>query len=685
MMVRAPSYPPVEPRPEDVEFGGGTVRYADPYRWLEEDADGDVLAWQSAQDDLARSHLTSLPRYEEFLAKLGAAGESEELIVPNFAGGRYVRRFVPERQDLAVVELSETLTGTGRRVVDLNAMRTNEPLQIAAYALSNSGKFAVFAHSAGGREKPIVRLIEVETGRVLSEGLPNERLMNFTWLPDDSGYFYMSSDAADTRTGKTLYRVRIDRPAEAKLEDVEPSHSYVRPVVAADNRHVLLFVNHLAPRPEFILDTQGDGAWRPFLRDEPGLFRGAVVGDRFFAITDDRAPRGRLVSIPLATPSERETWTEVIPPFANVLAEVIAVGDRAVVLDYVDTYSRLRVYDSKGALEGEIGLPGKGLVNRTGGFYSFFNVTNSMLPGEGDQFNFLFSTPTTSPAFYTANAGTRELVQLTEPRRTLDAQVFDFSAISEDGAQVPYHVIAHSDLDLTTPHPTVITGYGGYNIAVLPGWFGDRWATWIEAGGVLVVSHLRGGGELGSNWWEQGRLEHKQNSFNDVYATANDLIARGITTARQLGVTGGSNGGLMAAAAAVQRPALFGASCPEVPLTDLLARQRDPFTMAASMDYGDPSDPTLAQVIQRWSPYQNVVDGVDYPATLIACGANDPRCPPWHGRKLAARMQKANAGPRPILLRIRANAGHGAIGHDDQMRQSAEVLAFFAEYLGLKT
>jgi prolyl oligopeptidase len=676
-------YPSAEARPEIVEFGGGSVRYVDPLRWLEEDANSGVLDWQEAQDELARVHLTGLPRYEEFLTKLQSMGASEDVILPAFTAGRYIRRFVPEGQDLEVVELSDSPTGPGQRVVDLNAMRTNEPLQMAGYALSNNGKMAVFAHTAGWRVKPIVQLVEVQTGKILSQGLPSERLSTFTWLPDDSGFFYMSMDPADISAGKTLFRVLVDCPQMAKVEEVKPSHFYVRPVVAADKRHVLLFANHLAPKPEFILDTQGAATWQPFLKDVKGIFRGDIVGKHFFAITDDGAPRGRMVAIPLATPTQRETWQEVIPPSVNVLANVLAVGERAIVLDYVDTYSRLRVFDKDGELEGEIELPGKGLVNRTGSFFSFFNVTNTMLRGRADHIDFLFATPSVSPAHYTADVGTRALVQLSPPERTLDAQVLDCKALSNDGAEVVYHVIARSDLDLSKPHPTVITGYGGFNVAVLPGWFGNRWAAWIEAGGIFVLSHLRGGGEFGSTWWEQGRLAHKQNTFNDMFATAEDLIARGITTSRQLGVTGGSNGGVMAAVAAVQRPDLFRASSPEAPVTDVLGRWRDPFTMAATLDYGDPSDPAMAELLYGWSPYQNVEVGVDYPAMLIDCGANDPRCPPWHGRKLAARMQEASSSALPILLRVRAGAGHGAVGHEDQTRQSAEVLAFFAEYLGL--
>ena len=178
-------------------------------------------------------------------------------------------------------------------------------------------------------------------------------------------------------------------------------------------------------------------------------------------------------------------------------------------------------------------------------------------------------------------------------------------------------------------------------------------------------------------------MKLKQNSFNDVFAVAEDIIARGIATADRLGVIGGSNGGVMAAAVAVQRPDLFRASVPQVPISDILARVRDPITMVSTLDYGDPSDPEMAAIHFAWSPYQNIRDGVAYPAMLIDCGSNDPRCPPWHGRKLAARLQQASSNEHPVLLRVRAEAGHGPVGQEQRRRQSAEVLAFLADELGM--
>lgn len=672
------AYPKAEPRPEPVSFGGGKTQYNDPFRWLEEDADETVAAWQKAQDDFTQSYLRDLPAYSAFAEKLAAMGPSDsDLTVPVFAGERWFIKSVPPGQDLQVVEVSDTPTGPGRRIVDMNAMRTDEPLQLLHFLPSPDGRKALVGWAAGGREEPTIQVIDVDTGKVLVDGVPQKRLGFAAWLPDNSGLLYLAIAEG------ALFRLDLDKPTAPARVPLELRHPVALPKTSADGRHVLLVVDHLAPRPDYILDTKGDGQWRTFLKDVPGVFRGDVVGDNYIAITDDGAPLGRLVSIPLATPTQRETWKEIVPASENVLATVVATGDRAVLLDWVDTYARLRVYDKNGRLEGEIALPGRGAVNAFNSNFGAFNMIDLIARAGEDQISFIFSTFGQSAALYTANATTRKVTQLTKPKLQIDVQVRDLECRSADGARVIYHVVARSDLDLSKPQPSVIHGYGGFNVAVMPAWSGNMWAPWIEAGGVFVQTHLRGGGDFGTPWWEQGRMRLKQNSFNDVFAIAEDLIARGITTPKQLGVTGGSNGGVMAAAVAVQRPDLFGASVPQVLISDVLARVRDPITMVSSLDYGDPADAEMAEVINKWSPYQGVRNDIAYPATLFDCGANDPRCPPWHGRKIAARMQQASSSNSPILLRVRAGAGHGAVGKADQNQQATEVLAFFAEHLGL--
>lgn len=682
-MTDAPlAYPATEQRPETVRFGA--ISYTDAFRWLEEDADAAVAEWQRAQDGLAQAYLAGLPMSDGFAHRIAAIGETDDITIPTFAGGRWFRRYVPENENLAVVEVSDTPTGPGRRLIDLNAMRAGEPLHLATFIPSPDGRKAIFCWTAGGREEPDVQLLDTDTGAILVDGLPHRKPQNFAWLPDSSGFIYLALDAA-LAGEPPLHRVTLAAPTEVTAEDVSVDHPVARPIPSADRRHIVLALDHLAPRLDYILDTKGDAGWQPFLKGIPGIFRGDVLGDRFLAITDDDAPRGRLVSIPLATPTQRETWQEIVPASDNVLAFIMVTGDRAVLLDWVDTYSRLRVIGRDGTIEGEIALPGRGMVNSFGANMVLPTMLDPIARGADGEILFVFSTFGQSAALYSANLATREIKQLSEPKYRLDVQALNLECRSADGARVLYHAVARTDLDLSKPQPTIITGYGGFNVTVAPGWLGTQWAAWIEAGGVVALAHLRGGGEHGTPWFEQGRMKLKQNSFNDVHAIAEDLIARGITASDRLGVTGGSNGGVMASAVAVQRPDLYRASVPVVPITDVLGRVRDPVTMVSSLDYGDPADPVMAEVIHGWSPYQNVRDAIAYPALLIDCGANDPRCPPWHGRKFAARVQQASTGDLPILLRVRADAGHGSVGKAQKIRMSADILAFFAEQLGLES
>jgi prolyl oligopeptidase len=673
-------YPKAECLPQPVVYGD--VSYEDAFRWLEEDTER-AVSWQTAQDVLTTTYLSSLPSYTAFSERLGALGDTSSVMTPKFAGGRWFSARVPDGEDLYVLEVAESASGPGRPIMDLNALSTGEPLKFDSFLPAPDGRKVVVGWSAAGRELENFQILDVDTGELLLERVPQKRVMNCAWLPNSTGLYYMGYDAAVSMTQGRIYLHLLGKTPPTQPEALDLRHPVARPMAAADGRYMLLYLDHLYPRPDFIKQLRDGGGWRPFLKDMPGMFRGDILGERFVAITDDSASRGRLVSIPLSTPMQRETWQELVPASDSVLVSVMIVGERIVLLDLVDTYARLRVLRPDGALEGEVALPGGGVVNTFGGPYSMVNMVDCLARAKADEILFVFSSPTESPALYSADVVKRSISRLTEPAVRLDARVHDRSGLSADATTVRFRVVARTGANLSIPAPTVIFGYGGFNVAFLPGWVGTMFAAWIQAGGVVVLAHLRGGGEFGSQWWQEGRLKCKQNTFNDVYAIAEEVIRSGISSPQQLAVLGGSNGGTMAAAAAVQRPDLFQATVPQVPITDVLGRLRDPISMASTLDYGDPLDPVMSKVLRAWSPYQNITDGVAYPSVLIDSGLNDPRCPPWHGRKFAARLQQASSSSRPVLLRVRAGAGHGAVGRGAQHLQEAETLAFLAEQLAL--
>ena len=277
-------------------------------------------------------------------------------------------------------------------------------------------------------------------------------------------------------------------------------------------------------------------------------------------------------------------------------------------------------------------------------------------PADGE-FTFVFSSLTRSPATYRYDIGQRRLHELTPPRVVRDDLVTEERhATAPDGHRVHYTLVHGADLDLASSHPTLLYGYGGWNISFVPGALGI-FTPFVEAGGVFVLTHLRSGGEYGSDFWHDGRFERKQHTFDDLYAAGEALITAGTTTREQLAVVGASNGGLLTGAAVTQRPDLFRVVVSMVPLYDMLKFQRDPYTATCILEYGDPNNPRDAAWLYAYSPYHNVREA-DYPATLIYCGTHDMRCWPWQSRKLAARLQAANTGQLPVLLRAAEDGGH---------------------------
>jgi prolyl oligopeptidase len=674
-------YPAADPAPTTRTFGD--VTFADPYAWLEEDSEP-VLAWQARQDALAASFLAALPGHAAFAARVAALSAGQDVLAPRFGGGRWFRSRVPDGEDLAVIEVSESPTGPGRRVFDLNTRRGAEAALISWFSPSPDGRSLAFACGNGGRREESLRVVDVANGEVIADGMAPGRGGSPAWLPDGRGFYYRADDRRSGAGGSVILRHVLGEPPATRPEPLDLGHPLAWPVSAAGGRYVLVYSDHLEPRPEFILDTRGDSGWRPFLKGVSGSFRGVVVGDRFIAITNDGAPRGRLVSIPLASPLERDTWRELLAGSENVLASLVAVGGRLLLVELVDTYARLRVLSADGAVEGEIALPGRGVVNTSSGINVAIAFMECVSVGAGDEVVFVFSSLTRSPALYRASVVRRTCEPLTEPATRLDALVSDCSARSADGTHIPYRVVRPRDGD-EHPRPTLVFVYGGFNVALVPGWPLPLLAAWVRSGGVLAIAHLRGGGELGPDWWRAGQLANKQNSFDDLYAVAEDMVARGVTTHAQLGVYGISSGGTVAAVAAVQRPGRFRAVAAQLPTTDQFGLVRDPISlMIAKMEDGDPDDATMSSVLRAWSPYQNVTDGVGYPAVLLDCGLDDPRCPAWHGRKLAARLQPATSSGRPVLLRARRNSGHRAVGDAAQVLQQTELLAFLANQLGLE-
>lgn len=407
-----------------------------------------------------------------------------------------------------------------------------------------------------------------------------------------------------------------------------------------------------------------------------------MLGERYIAVTDVGAPRGRLVAIALDSehPNDPASWQELLPESAATLRTVTPVGDLLYLTEFVDTYARIRIADRDGRVRGEVPLPERGAIVEMP-----FPLMTLVPRGHPDVFVFGFSSLTASTGIYSHAPGEAGIKTLKAPAVRLDnTAVEDRWAVSSDGARIPYHLVRRADVSADRPQPTLIYAYGGFNAALAPHFPGPM-AAFVAAGGVFVHAHLRGGAEFGRDWWEGGRLRNKQNCYQDLYAVAEHLIADRRATPQTLAVTGGSNGGLMAGVAVTQRPELWKAVVPRVPLLDLIGACRQAYgRMATVMEFADVDDPAEVRRLAMFSPYQLVRDGVEYPAVFIDAGDTDPRCPPWHSRKFIARLQAASSGRAPILMHVWENVGHGwATDKEISITENSEWLAFVLRELGV--
>ncbi|MBA3344724.1 MAG: S9 family peptidase [Gemmatimonadales bacterium] len=656
-MIEVPDYP-TTPIIDVVDHLHGQA-IVDPYRWLEDGDSAETRAWTERQNSLTQSYLAGATGREAIRRRLDELLAIGAVSVPAPARGRYFYQRREGRQNQPVLYARVGANGAERVVLDPNGLDSGGTTALDWYYPSDDGRLLAYGLSENGSEQSVLHLLEVDSGRILGDRIAHTRAAELAWLPDASGFYYTRYPASgEVPAGEEHYHRSVffhqlgGNPAADPLIFRPDRKEYWPGVrVSPEGRWLLISVARTFDQTDlYIQDRLVGGPLVAVARDLPASFEGAVAHGRLFFRTNLDAPTYRLYAADPERPG-RGGWREIVPPRPDAVLEGFKVAGRFLALSYLErASSRLRLTGLDGALDREIALPTLG---------SLFGIGAEW---DGHELFFGFSSYTVPPSVYRIDLDTATESLWLRVEANVDPAGFEVrqvSVTSRDGTPVTMFLVHRAGLERDGKIPTYLTGYGGFNISMSPA-FSRSLLLWLERGGLLAIPNIRGGGEYGESWHQDGMLSRKQNSFDDFIAAAEWLIRERYTSPSRLAVAGGSNGGLLMGAVLTQRPELFRALVVQVPLLDMLRYHHFLIARLWIPEYGSADDPEQFQWLRAYSPYHNVGDGVAYPAVLLATAESDSRVDPMHARKMAARLQAATTSPNPVLLRLESRAGHGA-------------------------
>jgi prolyl oligopeptidase len=631
---------------------------ADPFRWLEDIDSPQTSAWIAAQNDLTERYLAAVPRREEIRERLEHVWNYERFSPPSREGRNYVFYKNSGLQNQSVLYVAPTLNGPARVLIDPNLFSVDGTVALSGLAFSHDGNLAAYAISRSGSDWLEWHVRDVATGIDLADHIQWGKFSGAAWCADGSGFFYSRYDEpsdAQFKAANYYHKLYLHRLGTVQADDVlvyeRPDHKdwNIAPVVSEDGRWLVIYVTEgTEPRNRvFVQDLVARSGVVELLPDADGNYDFlGNDGERFYFHTTRDAPRGRIVSIDLA----QRKLNEIVGQTTDELDAASMFGDRFVAHYLHDAHSLVRLYDFAGQETGEIPLPGLGTVS---GFQG------KRVDSEA---YFGFTSYTTPATIYRYDFSIHETATVFRPAVDFDPDLYASEQVfytSKDGTRVPMIATYRKDTVFDGSAPTLLYGYGGFDISLTPA-FSPATLVWLEMGGIYAVANLRGGGEYGEEWHLAGTKERKQNVFDDFIAAARYLITNKYTRPAKLAIMGGSNGGLLVGAVMIQEPALFGAALPAVGVMDMLRFQKFTIGWAWTSDYGSSDDPQQFEWLIAYSPLHNLRAGVAYPPTLITTADHDDRVFPGHSFKFAARLQEVQSGDAPVLIRIESKAGHGA-------------------------
>jgi prolyl oligopeptidase len=668
----ADAKPPFSTRAEAIVDTIHGVAVADPYRWLEDAASPEVQRWTDQQNALTRKTLDAFPGRKALAERFWQLYEIGSLGVPvPRHKGKTHRYFYTRRdgkQNQAVLYVRDGLDGQDRALIDVNALAADGTRALDWWVPSEDGALVAYGVSADGSEESVLHVRDVATGRDLADEIARTRACSLAWFPDGKGFYYTRYPTAGTvpdgeeKYHRSVFRHRLgeDPGGDEKIFGAgRDLKDWPGVTLSPNGRWLVVQVDQGWSKSEvYLLDVHAPGKAPPAATTlvdgiDANFDVVEVLDDHIYIRSNQDAPRGRLFAADLRRP-QRAHWKEILPQSEEILESATVLRGQIAALYLKDATSRVRLFSVDGKPQRELALPGLGSVA---------SLSNER---HGDELFLSFTSFLTPTMILREHVGDAKVAaqpsvwrQITAP---LDPNAFEVEQVryaSRDGTQCPLFLIhKRGALARDGSHPTLLYGYGGFNVNILPHWE-PQVAPFLEHGGVYAVAILRGGGEYGESWHQAGMLAHKQNVFDDFIGAAEWLIREKITSPAHLAISGRSNGGLLIGATITQRPELFRAAICGVPLLDMIRYHRFRIAQLWIPEYGSSDDAEQFKWLYAYSPYHHVKDAVAYPATLIHTAESDTRVDPMHARKMTARLQAASSGG-PVLLRLESKAGHGA-------------------------
>ncbi len=672
---------------DSVDVYHGT-RVPDPYRWMEDFDSKEVTRWVKRQNELTFGYLEEIPERAQIRGRLRTLWDYPKYGVPQREAGRLYFSKNEGLQDQSVTYVRPVDGGEPRVLFDPNQWSEAGTVSLSAFAPGPNGEHVAYGTSEDGSDWKTLHVRELSTGKDLDDTLEWVKFSNPTWTPDGEGFYYGRYPAPEEgeeyeaqNKAQTIYYHAVGTPqSEDRLVYERPDNPKLGfgTEVTHDGRYLVLQASEgTSEKTEiYVKDLRADeGEIRPLIEGFDASYNliGAD-GSTFYVQTNLDAPNRRIIAVDAENP-DRSNWRTIVPESEAVLQGAELVGGRLVVEALTDVKGRLTVHALDGTRETTVELPTIGSVGGINGdpnHDSFYYAFTS------------FTYPTTIYRYDLAS-GTSEVAFESEVKG-FDADRYAVNQVfyeSTDGTEVPMFVVHKKGLDRDGTNPTYLYGYGGFNVTVTPS-FSPETVAWLEMGGIYAVPNLRGGGAYGQSWHEAGKLDNKQQVFDDFFSAALHLVDENYTSRSKLAIAGASNGGLLTGASITQRPNLFGAAVVERGVLDMLRYHEFTIGWAWVPEYGSSDAPEQFEYLYDYSPLHNTDPGTAYPATIITTADTDDRVVPPHSYKFTAAMQGAQAGDDPILLRVETNTGHGGgTPTSKEIEETADVFSFLVEELSV--